>query len=245
MTNWKSVHRQRLFDLLTTLSTSRYWNKLWFKWGTALYFFYQLPRFSVDLDFDLIAVEAPSVFKDILLSFLQPFVLKKWGTIKPEWTLENSFRFIVQYGGVKKLKLEFSYTSYPNVYEQRLLLWVPVLTMDIRRMFAHKMAAFIARRQQRGFLANRDLFDMHFLFWLGVHPSEEIVRMRSLQLTGKELSLSQWYSYLIAFIMEHKPELEKNILDGVGELIDEQQKIFVKNALLTEIVRFLELQRMA
>ncbi|MCQ3945002.1 MAG: hypothetical protein DPW11_04490, partial [bacterium] len=49
------THKQQLSKLLISLiSDKSLATKLGFKGGTALYFFEDLPRFSTDLDFDLI-----------------------------------------------------------------------------------------------------------------------------------------------------------------------------------------------
>lgn len=48
------MHRKYMFDVLKVLYNSKYAKLLWFKWWTALCFFYELDRFSVDLDFDIV-----------------------------------------------------------------------------------------------------------------------------------------------------------------------------------------------
>ena len=47
-------HRQTMFQILQTLFNSEAKDSLAFKWWTLCYFLYHLPRFSTDLDFDLI-----------------------------------------------------------------------------------------------------------------------------------------------------------------------------------------------
>ena len=50
----KKKHRQVMFEILRDIYRSELGFYLGFKGGTMLYFFYNLNRFSVDLDFDLL-----------------------------------------------------------------------------------------------------------------------------------------------------------------------------------------------
>jgi predicted nucleotidyltransferase component of viral defense system len=55
MTLETSTHRNILLSILKDISSdSIMGSSLGFKGGTAAYLFYDLPRFSVDLDFDLL-----------------------------------------------------------------------------------------------------------------------------------------------------------------------------------------------
>jgi len=61
MLNWelhKTAMVEILKDIYETLSVAPY---LGFKGGTAAYLFYDLPRYSVDLDFDLLSEEKEKV----------------------------------------------------------------------------------------------------------------------------------------------------------------------------------------
>jgi predicted nucleotidyltransferase component of viral defense system len=49
-----NLHRIHLHQLLIAISQSKYGNILGFKGGTLAYFLYGLPRFSTDLDFDIL-----------------------------------------------------------------------------------------------------------------------------------------------------------------------------------------------
>ncbi len=63
------------------------------KGGTALYFFYHLPRFSVDLDFNLIELSK----KEIVFARMKE-ILKKHGTIKDEYLKRNTVFIMISYG---------------------------------------------------------------------------------------------------------------------------------------------------
>ena len=88
-------------------------NILGFKGGTALMFFYQLPRFSVDLDFQLIQPEK----QDLAYQKIREIVLK-YGKIHDEAVKHYGLIIVLDYGsGERKLKVEVSTRPFDNHYE--------------------------------------------------------------------------------------------------------------------------------
>jgi len=69
---------QILRDIYSDLELA---NNLGFKGGTALMFFYNLPRFSVDLDFNLISPDKGK--EDVIYQKIRDILLK-YGTIEDE-----------------------------------------------------------------------------------------------------------------------------------------------------------------
>jgi hypothetical protein len=78
-------HREILFGILKDLYQDPYiapW--LGFKGGTALYFFHHLPRFSVDLDFNLLVEEKhfkPELITEVLKKYIDieiPYLFLDW-----------------------------------------------------------------------------------------------------------------------------------------------------------------------
>ncbi len=244
MTDRKTTHRIRMFSLLKHLYSQSSGKHLWFKWGTALYFFYNLPRFSVDLDFDLIDDIDPKIFTSTISS-LKKFVISKWWKIKKDGTLQHSHRYIIQYWWEKKLKLEFSKHTYPNTYEPKNLFGLEVQTMSIQHMFAHKLCALVSRYQQRNYLANRDIYDIHFLLSKHISPDQDIIKIRSKTLANKEMNISERYSFLANFVTTHENHFRNNILDGLGELIDNSSaKHQIKKHLIDETLEMLHVASM-
>ena len=92
----KSKHQlimgQILRDIYTDVTIS---SLLGFKGGTCAYFFYNLSRFSVDLDFDLLNIDEKNqkiVFKNIIN------ILKKYGEIKEQRIKRYTIFFLLSYG---------------------------------------------------------------------------------------------------------------------------------------------------
>ena len=129
-----------------------------------MYFFYQLPRFSVDLDFTLtktLTKKDIQTLKTDMLDILRTHLPDI--QFKIDGTLTNSIRYIGQYGGEKIIKVEISSKMYDNEYEIKLLNGLPIQVMRIEYMTAHKIYALVSRYHQKNKIANRDLYDIAFL----------------------------------------------------------------------------------
>ena len=81
-------------------------NILGFKGGTALMFFYELPRFSVDLDFNIIQ---PDKEKENQIFLKMRDIFLKYGTIDDKAQKIFGSVIVLNYGkGERKLKVEIS-----------------------------------------------------------------------------------------------------------------------------------------
>ncbi|MEK6920805.1 MAG: nucleotidyl transferase AbiEii/AbiGii toxin family protein [Nanoarchaeota archaeon] len=83
---------QILKDIYTDISISPL---LGFKGGTCAYFFYNLSRFSIDLDFDLFSTDEPTqklVYEKI------GGMLVKHGEVKDKYIKHNTIFFLLSYG---------------------------------------------------------------------------------------------------------------------------------------------------
>jgi predicted nucleotidyltransferase component of viral defense system len=198
---------------------------LGFKGGTAAYFFYDLSRFSVDLDFDLLQankeVEVFSKIRDILTKF---------GTIREKYNKKNTLFFMLSYiHEAQNIKVEISKRTFGSKYELKDYLGVPMMVMVKEDMFAHKLVAMV----ERGKIANRDIFDVWFFLNNRWQVNKEIVEKR----TGMEFK--DFIEKCINFIESIN---EKNILGGMGELLDEKMKKWVKIKLKEEILFLLKIR---
>ena len=190
--------------------------QLAFKGGTCLYIFYNLNRFSTDLDFNLKSDEFDS--EEITN------ILKKYLTINDYSSKRNTWFWLGSYEkGLQKIKLEVSKREYPDKYINKNYFGILIPTMAQEYMFAHKLCAITDRKK----LQNRDLYDAWFMFDKQWEPNTEIIRIR----TGK--SEPDYFRDLIKFI-ERKVD-RHYILDGLGEVLDEKQKNWVRDHLVDEL----------
>ncbi|MDP2334963.1 MAG: nucleotidyl transferase AbiEii/AbiGii toxin family protein [Bacteroidota bacterium] len=197
-------------------------NWLGFKGGTALMFFYGLPRFSVDLDFNLLNTEKlDGVYEKVRN------ILLKYGTITDEAKKFYGPILVLDYGvGERKLKVEISIREFDNHYEIKNLLGINMKVLVPADMFSHKLCALL----DRTVLTNRDIFDCWFFMQKQTPVNKNIVESR----------MGMTYSdYLQKCIDTLDSMNDKGLLQGLGELMDNDLKNFVRSKLRTETIGLL------
>jgi predicted nucleotidyltransferase component of viral defense system len=204
-------------------------SSLGFKGGTACFFFYGLPRFSVDLDFDILIKEVTDGELKQIASRLADIFQRQNLKIKDHWIKRKTLFFLLSHqSGSQSLKIEISRRDYPNTYEIKDFYGLSLRVMSRADMFAHKLIAATERKN----IAMRDFFDLHFFFKEGWPINEEIVKLR----TGK--SLKEYLILLKDFAGEKITA--RNALSGLGELVDEKQKVWIKNSLKKELIGIID-----
>ncbi len=197
---------------------------LGFKGGTALMFFYGLPRFSVDLDFNLLdTAKENEVFEKVR------GILLKYGKIHDEAVKFYGPIVVLDYGhGERKLKVEISNRQYPNRYEMKNLLGINVRMLAAPDMFAHKLCALLDRTEVSG----RDIFDCWFFLKQGTPINSAIVQQRM----GK--SLQEHIDDCVTILEKHP---DKAVMSGLGDLMDPLMKNFVRKELRGELIQQLRI----
>jgi predicted nucleotidyltransferase component of viral defense system len=194
-------------------------NCLGFKGGTALMLFYDLPRFSIDLDFNLINIEK----EDLVLARIRKIILK-YGTIFDEAKKFFGPLIVLDYGfGERKLKVEISNRNFDDRYEIKNLLGINMKVMIMEDMFAHKLCALL----DRNVFISRDIFDCWFFMQNHTPLNKGIVESRM------NLPLADYIQKCIEYI---EPLNSKVFLQGLGELMDDGMKKFVRTKLKEEII---------
>ena len=198
-------------------------NCLGFKGGTALMFFYDLPRFSVDLDFNLLnPAKEKTVYEKVRT------ILSKQGTIFDEAMKFYGPIIVLDYGiGERKLKVEISNRQWNNRYEIKNLLGINMQVMVASDMFAHKLCAML----DRGEVTNRDIFDSWFFMQKQTPINKDIVENRM------EMPLADYIQKCIGHLESMS---DRGMLNGLGELMDEDIKKFVRSKLRTETISLLQ-----
>ncbi|GHT54256.1 hypothetical protein AGMMS49982_18640 [Bacteroidia bacterium] len=198
-------------------------NCLCFKGGTALMFFYELPRFSVDLDFNLLTPDT----SDAVYQKIRKIVLK-YGKIHDEAQKFYGSIIVLDYGiAERKLKIEISNRPGNNEYDICNLLGINIKVMTLSNMFSNKLCALLDRSS----VINRDIFDCWFFMSRQTPINQEIVEQRM------DKSLPNYLQECID-AMENLPN--KSLLDGLGELVNPDIKAFIRNKLRTETITLLK-----
>lgn len=218
-------HKTHLVNILTDIFKDNLLsNKLAFKGGTAAMLFYKLPRFSVDLDFDLVGSQ------DGLYERMTDLLGKKYIIIDSK-TKFNTLFWKVSYGtGLANVKVEISTRNNAgNHYEVIPFYGVGIKVMSAPDMVAHKLIAAVDRK----IAAKRDLFDAHYFLSspIATEINYEIIRDR----TGKDPR--EFYKSLLTIVEKTG---DKTILDGLGELLTESQKDWAKMKLKTELMGLIQ-----
>lgn len=200
---------------------------LGFKGGTAAYLFYDLNRFSVDLDFDLLEENK----EDFVFAEVKK-ILERYGIVKEADKKRFNLFYILSYNdkaaGAQNIKVEINRRNFGSKYDVRAYLGISMKVMAKEDMAAHKLAAMCERIGK----TNRDIFDVWFFLQNDWPINKEIVEKR----TG--LSFKEFLQKCIELLEKMS---SKNILAGMGELLDEKQKSWVKANLKNETIFQLKL----
>lgn len=202
---------------------------LGFKGGTCAYFFYDLPRFSVDLDFDLLTPDESSqklVFETVRK------ILEQHGEIKDSHVKRNTIFFLLSYGdtdhNVKfEVNIRIEIPAITDHFELKEYLGISMLIAKKPYMFASKLAALTLRSET----AMRDIYDIWYFAKSNWDIDVEVLKIR----TGK--SVKEHLADCITVIEEVK---DNQILQGLGELLNDKEKVWVKTHLRKEIVFLLK-----
>jgi len=198
-------------------------NCLGFKGGTAMMLFYGLPRFSVDLDFNLILPK-----KEALVYQKVRKILLKHGTIYDEAEKFYGPLVVLNYGmGERKLKVEISNRRFDDRYEVKSFLGISMKVMVQADMFAHKLCTLLDRDS----ITNRDIFDCWFFMENQTPVNESIVEARM------NMPFSDYLQKCILLLERMN---DKGLLQGLGELMDNEMKKFVRTKLRTETIGLLK-----
>ena len=188
-----------------------------FKGGASLMFFYQLPRFSVDLDFNILDITQ----KEMAYQKLREIALK-YGRIADEQLKHNDPLIILDYEkGEQNLKLELSTRFFDNHYELKNLAGTNIPVMVEPDIFAHKLCALLDRDGMTG----HDVFDIHFFLSKQAPIHAGIVEQRMKK---------PFTNYLDDCITALQTVSKKELMQNVGEFIEGELKQEMKRGKLID-----------
>ncbi|HKK10404.1 MAG TPA: nucleotidyl transferase AbiEii/AbiGii toxin family protein [Bacteroidales bacterium] len=197
---------------------------LGFKGGTAQMLFYDLPRFSVDLDFNLLdQAESATVYHKVRT------IISKYGRIRDEAEKHFGLLVVLNYEDLERnLKVEISNRKFKDRYETKHFLGIAMKVMVKPDMFAHKLCALI----DRNMLTNRDIFDIYYFLKQRTPVNKHIIEARMNQ---------SFQKYLDVCISQIEAIPSSSLLNGIGELVDNDMKSFVKLKLKSETIQLLRM----
>lgn len=219
-----AVHKNILFQILKDIySDTTIAPLLGFKGGTAAFMFFELSRFSVDLDFDLLDENK----EDYVFDRIEQ-IAKKYGSIKEMERKRFNLLFVLSYESkARKVKIEINRRSFGSHYELKTYLGISMLVMIREDMFAHKLMAMHERIGK----TSRDIYDVWFFLEHRWPVNKEIIEKRA-GMTFSEL--------MKKCIHQLEKMSNRNILDGLGEFLTEPQKDWARAKLRTETIFLLK-----
>ena len=219
----KEFHKRILLQILVEIFKSID-SKVAFKGGTCAYLFYNLPRISVDLDFDILKPLNTEDIENIKK------ILSKFGEIRDFHVKRNTIFFLLNYGeGYPNIKIEFNRRVWENnKYKIIWFLGIEMKIADETTIFTNKLIALGDRKNP----VARDVFDVYYFLKTGFSLNEELIRER----TGK--NLDEFLTFLSTYIK--KKFSKKNILLGLGEVLEEKQKEWIRQNLINEVLELIK-----
>ncbi|MFA5755457.1 MAG: nucleotidyl transferase AbiEii/AbiGii toxin family protein, partial [Candidatus Paceibacterota bacterium] len=146
-----------LRDIYSDISIS---SLLGFKGGTAAYFFYNLPRFSVDLDFDMISEneDDKKIIYDKILK-----IVEKYGEVKDSYIKRYTIFALLSYDEKDfNIKIEINtrklVENIKDRYELKKYLGISMMVAKKEYLFAGKISALTMRSKT----AMRDIYDINY-----------------------------------------------------------------------------------
>jgi len=216
-----------LKDIYTDITISPL---LGFKGGTCAHFFYNLPRFSVDLDFDLLVVNDENqkmVFEKIVA------ILSKYGEVKDQYIKRFTVFALLSYGDDDhNIKFEVNVRklvgNIQDHYEMKEYLGISMFVAKKDYLFASKLSALTLRNET----AMRDIYDIYYFAKNNWDINAEVIKERTSKTT------KEYLADCTAFIEKVK---DSQMLQGLGELIDsEKEKAWIRNHLKADSIFMLK-----
>lgn len=218
---------QILKDIYTDVSIGPL---LGFKGGTCAYFFYDLPRFSVDLDFDLLVINEENqkmVLEKIVV------ILSKYGQVKEQYIKRFTVFALLSYGNNDhNIKIEINVRklveNIKDHYEIKEYLGISMFVAKKDYLFASKLSALTLRTET----AMRDIFDIHYFAKNNWDINTEVIKERTGKIT------KEYLADCIAFIEKVK---NNQMLQGLGELVgSEKEKEWIRTHLKNDSIFMLK-----
>lgn len=219
-------HKNILLQILKDIySDTRISPFLGFKGGTAACLFYGLSRFSVDLDFDLL----DETKEGIVFSRIEE-IAKNYGKLKEARKKRFNLFILLSYKEESQnIKIEVNRRAFGSQYELKTYLGISMLVIKKEDMFAHKLMAMYERIGK----TSRDIYDVWFFLKNNWSINKKIVEERS-GMTFKEV--------LAKCITALEKVENRNILLGMGELLDGKTKNWAKENLKKDALFLLKLK---
>lgn len=206
-----------IIDVVQELAKSNAGSKIAFKGGTALKLFYGLPRYSEDIDYDILSgANIQEVHEAVSASLWK----KRW-EITDDAVKHYTILLELRFTGPERnfrIKIEISTREKPLKTTVASLRGVPVLTLEQSFLMTEKLATFIKRG------AGRDVFDAWFILNNAYPLNKEMIEER---FDGER----EFYAKILEKLEQADP---KRLLRDTGKLLSDDYRNWIKTNFLEE-----------
>ena len=214
-----NIYRENvIIEVVQALAKSRAGSKIAFKGGTALKLFYGLPRYSEDIDYDIL----PKADGEKLLEVITRLFEKQKWEITDQALKYYTLLFEIRFAGVERnfrLKIEISTRQKQFDTTIVALRGVPVLTLEPSFLMTEKLFTFI----ERG--AGRDIFDAWYIL-NNAYPLNESMIQKSF---GDERS------FFLNILTKVEKADSKKISRDTGKLLGADYRNWMKTSFLADL----------
>lgn len=217
-----------IIEVIQVLSKSNVGSHIAFKGGTALKLFYDLPRYSEDIDYDSVRKISPQELMDKVKAQI---TRQKW-ELTDDAIKYNTILLELRFTGPERnfrVKIEIS-TRVKELQTTIISLrGVPVLVLEPSFLMTEKLITFVYRQ------AGRDFFDAWFIL-SNAYPLDESLIIK------KYGNIDQFYQALLEVITRAD---SKKIHRDTGKLLSLDHRNWIRTSFLSDFERLVKTKRNA
>lgn len=209
-----------IIEVVQALAKSEAGSQIAFKGGTALRLFYNLPRFSEDIDYDFLS----GMPADKLFNIIQNvFKKKKWDITDAAVKYHTVLLELRFPGPERNFHVKIEVSTRPKDLDTTILSLrgVAVLTLEPSFLMTEKLLTFIERQ------AGRDIFDAWFILQNNYPLKESMI----IDAFGDKL---HFYQIVLDKIKTANP---KKIYRDTGKLLGHDYRNWMKTSFLDDFKR--------
>lgn len=206
-----------IIEIVQALAKSRAGSYIALKGGTALKFFYNLPRYSEDIDYDSLEKISPQELMEEIKTLIAK---KRWETTGAAIKYHTIFMELRFAGPERNFRIKIEISTRKKVLNTTIisLRGVPVLTLESPFLMTEKLITFIDRQ------AGRDIFDVWYIL-KNAYPLDDAM------ITDAFGDLANFYQTILSIIKQSDP---KKNLRNTGKLLPLDLRNWIKTSFLAD-----------
>ncbi len=214
-----------IIEIVQDLGKSKAGSQIAFKGGTALKLFFDLPRYSEDIDYDIL----PGASAEGLIGIITDRCTRKGWEITDSALKYHTILVELRFSGPDRnfhVKIEISTREKELKTSILPLRGVPIVTLEPSFLMTEKLFTFLDRQ------AGRDIFDAWFIL-NGAHPLDEPMIAHAFG------NRSAFFQELLNTVRKADP---KRILRDTGKLLNQDYRNWIQTSFLSDLDRLITKQ---